>query len=422
MNTIAALPARELPIFVAPALYCARSLVTSYWRRTAALLRPAVALNALAVFDEAMVNHLCAIHTYVRNAPEFRLVFVDEIRRVAAELNADTSGVFAETCLDIASFLANPDEPMPAVIWGDRLASHPDAVYDALRFCFVPELAQYLTRGLDQAVAQNRAALTTLLLKLGVSRPAVDDGFAAELSSRTKSLRSGLAVLSALRCTGGLRDSAAFAAIKNGSEIAEAFYALALGGARSTDTEVLSVAKSNAQNWMALSMLTSCSNDEATLRVKKLVVDRACTDAFYFAAMYGSGALVHEASLSVDWSDELVCRALTDAMLLWSGENEPSLFDLSIAADIRRATLASMFTAVPHNELLRLGQDRNRVPLEQCAPLVGAPLRQRLYVEHAMRIRRAIWIDATDIASVQSMAILIASTFERQVLGMEHAS
>jgi hypothetical protein len=174
-DVVATHPLRELPIFLAPALHSARSLVSHHWRRSASLLRPAVSLNALAVFDEAMVAHLYAMRTYVRNAAEFRMVFISEIGKVAAELNAAASGAFAETCVDIASFLANSSESMPPAIWGERLALYPDAVYDALRFSFVPELAQYLTRGLNQAVAQNRTELTALLLRLGVARPAVDD-------------------------------------------------------------------------------------------------------------------------------------------------------------------------------------------------------------------------------------------------------
>jgi hypothetical protein len=229
-------------------------------------------------------------------------------------------------------------------------------------------------------------------------------------------------VLSALRCTGSLRDSVAFEAIKNGSGISEAFYALALGGARSTDAEVLGLAKNNAQNWAAHSMLTNGSTEQAAQHVESLINSGASTDALYFAALHGSGTLVHVASQSVDWNDEQACRALTDAMLLWSGQNEPSFFDLSIATNMRVATLTGLLNACPHGELIRLGRDRNQVALDECAPLVGAPLRQRLYVEHAMRIRRAIWIDATDIASAQSMAILIAATFERQVLVGEPTS
>ena len=423
MNGIVATHAAcVLPVVVAPALQSARSLVSHYWRRSAALLRPAVALNALSVFDEAMVTHLYAVHTYIRNATEFRMVFINEIRKVAAELNADASGAFAETCIDIATFLADPSESMPSAIWGARLVSYPDAVYDALRFSFVPELAQYLSRGLSLAVAQNNAELIQLLLKLGVSRPAVDDAFATELALRTKRLRGGLAALSALRATGGLRDSVAFEAIKNGRDVSEAFYALALGGDRSTDIEVLSVAKKNAQNWAALSMLTNGSTEQATQLVTSLLARGACTEALYFAALHGSGLLVREAAQSIDWNDELACRALTDAMLLWSGQNEPSFFELSIAANRRAASLADLLEKRPQGALLRLGRDRNHVPVDQCAPLVGAPLRQRLYVEHAMRIRRAIWIDATDLASVQSMAIMISATFERQVLDTEQTT
>lgn len=407
----------DIPVMRALPLRMARSLVTQYWRRTHMLTLPAHRLEALAVFDDSIVQCLASLKLHLAHAPAMESDFHAEIAAAGHELQQEGPVVFAHACIEVLKLqLGRPADVAPD-LWNGHLQAHPAAVFHALRFAFDDAVASYLAPRAGQAVQQQHLSLVRLLMRLAIARPAVSDAYADAMAAMAEPLPGGLANLCRWRCVARADEAKALRAVEQGEDAEAGLISLALMGSPQETT----AAKAMLARWpdspVALALCAARAGHDLAVALREgRFPAMAWTQQLYAAALVGDGPLLRHLAAHTLWDDELACRALADSVALLTGAPCDGLFDRTRPAGDRaqwaEAALAALPSAGPP---LRIGKPRQSVVLEEAAAGVGAPLRRLLYIEHVSRMSGALWIEADDLAGVQALALQTASVFERAV-------
>ena len=395
-------------------LRLARSLATQYWRRSRIVNEPARSLMVLSLFDNSIVEALFSLKTHLIHAPEITMKLLSCIAAVEKEIQSRDAVEFASVCIELLSLQANNINSLPADFWGERLAVHPDAFFDAFRFCFDPTIGDYLARGVEKAFGLDQRALSALLFRLAIARPAVSDGFAEAVANATQKMVDGRAVLCKWRCLMRFDEKLALRAIAANIDAESALAALSLMSSTREHASAVAVVKANPTSKIALAILVVKEPDALKRRLSDAsLIKTPLETRLYCAAMLGDSAQLRRLQDQIDWDDSTECRALTDSVGLLSGRFDERLYDITLSAGTRERYVADAVGMLNANEATRLNQPRQQVMLDDCAPLVGSPLRQMLFVEYAARVKAALWIEADDLSGVQGLAISAASLFER---------
>jgi hypothetical protein len=277
-------------------------------------------------------------------------------------------------------------------------------------------LAQELQR---QNSALRQPGAIGLAFRLGIARPAVSDGFAQIAASLAKDAPGGLAALCAWRCTGVGSEQQALSSLDAGGNAEAALYALELmNSKRGLAAARAQMARGYSPAALALCAVKAPQETQAALASGQwrdaLGFDGAC----YAWALLGDWPALLDHAQTLDWDDETACRALADGVALVTGVYADGLYDMSQPPQARQARLAELAQSLnlPQGQSVRMGLSRAQVLLESSAPTVGAPLRQMLYVEYACRVRAFVYLDATDLSSVQALGLLAATPWERLLL------
>ncbi|WCM86861.1 hypothetical protein [Acidovorax sp. NCPPB 3576] len=408
----------DIPVLRTLPLRMARSLVTQYWRRAHMLTVPAHRLQALAVFDEGIVQSLASLKLHLAQAPAMEADFHAEIAASGHELQQEGPAVFAHACIEVLKLqLGRPGDVAPA-LWNDHLQTHPSAVFNALRFCFDDAVGAYLAPRAEQAVAQNHPSLVRLLMRLAIARPGVCDAYAQALNAMAEPMPGGMPALCQWRCLGQGDEAKALQALETSSDADAALVALALMGSSQQITSAKALLARAPDSSIALGLCAAGAGHDlaVALRAGRFPA-MAWSQQIYAAALVGDGPLLRHLAAHTPWDDELACRALADSVALLTGVPCDGLFDRTRPAGERAQWADSTLEALPATgPALRLGLPRQTVVLGDAATRVGTPLRQLLYIEQASRMSGALWIEADDLASVQALALTTASVFERAVI------
>jgi hypothetical protein len=410
--------ARDLPIAAELPLRMVRSVATQYWRRTQMLIVPAHRLNALDVFDQSIEQCLAGIKTHLMHQPELLPQLHASVDSIEQEIKQKHVAVFAHTCLQALALQANDQAAFSSRVWNDFLTSQPDAVFDALRFCFDQRVAKYLTQGLQATFDAQHPALTRLLMRLGISRPAVSEDYAALLGKLVTPLPGGLAALCQWRCTAQADESKAIDAIRADAHADAALITLAFMGSPQRTPLAKAVLNREPSNRIALALCVHTAGDavQNILQTEHASI-LPLPHQFYAAALLGDASTLLRLAKQTSWENDALCRALADSAALLCAQPCDALYDMKRPTHDRVGALQAALQALASSgQPMRLAQTRTSVPLQDSASAVGAPLRQMLYVEYASKVNAALWIDTDDLAAVQSLALTTASAFEAMAL------
>lgn len=404
----------DMPVLDELPIRMSRSLATHYWRRMHMLSIPGNRLPAMEIFDGGMIQCLASLKLHLAFAPQLEALMRAEIDVVGQELLQNDVSVFAHACLDVLKLQLDRDAPWPTHFWEVNLQSEPSAVLNALRFCFNDNVAQHVVSGASDAALLEHPALLDLMMRLGISRPAVSDPFAARVAELAQSQVSGASVLSGVRCGQKIDEAKALKAIEEGRDAGAALVALALASNPNEFAAAKAVLAHSPNSHVALAMCAAHNGLEVALALRQgAIPNMSWQQQIYAAALVGDGPLLKSLATHTDWSDELACRALADGMALLVGTTCDFLYDPSRLVSERESWISAALSELPTSgPTIRMGRDRAQVLLEESALMVGAPLRQMLYIEYAARQERALWIEADDLASVQALAMTTASVFE----------
>jgi len=411
--------ATQLAVSDQPVARATRLLCTQYWRRQRMIETAGHRLNALDVFDTSIVQSLVIIKEHLLHDAIPLEGLLRLVRDVEGEIKQPSVTWFASTCL--GALMVQLSRAQEINFWPEcaqGFARFPAAIIDGLRFCFDATVGNALADELQRPNSPWRQAeLMGLPIALGVARPAVSERFAQIAASIAHDAPGGRAALCEWRCTGTAGSVPKALASLNGEipDADAALYALAL---MDSDQE-LTAARAVLAQRPSLTALAVCAGRapevvHAELRAGQLSTLGA-EPFFYLAALLGDWRTLLDQADSIDWSDENQCRALADAVALVTGTVADYLFDIPQPGEKRHARLleSAQSLALPPDTLLRLGQAKASALLEDSAAIVGAPLRHMLYVEYACNMQVPVFVDATDLAGVQSLALTTASAWER---------
>ncbi|XVJ70569.1 MAG: hypothetical protein HEQ39_13740 [Rhizobacter sp.] len=410
--------ARDLPVAAELPLRMVRSLATQYWRRTQMLIVPAHRLNALDVFDQSIEQCLAGIKTHLMHIPVLLPDLQTLVDQIEQEIQQKHVAVFAHTCLQALALQANDKAVFSSRVWNDYLANQPDAVFDALRFCFDRKVADYLSQGLQATFDAQHPALTRLLMRLGVSRPAVSDAYAADLGKLVTTTPGGLAALCQWRCTATCDESKAIDAIRADAQADAALHTLAFIGSAQRTPQAKTVLNRQPNSRVALALCVHAASDGVrNVLQSQQPSGLPLPHQFYAAALLGDAAILKNLAQQTAWDNATLCRALADSVSLLCGEPCDALYDLARPAQERQhSMLAALQPLASKGQPVRMGQALSSVSLQDSASAVGAPLRHMLYTEYFAKFNAALWIDAGDLAAVQGLALTTASAFEAMAL------
>jgi len=363
------------------------------------------------------------------HAPGLAAALHAEVDGVCADLQAPQVAVFAHAGLHLLTFQAGGTSNLPGELWNESLARHPQAVFDALRWCFNEPVAAYLAAGVERTfTARSETPLATLLMRLGIARPAVSDDFAAEMTRHAGATPGGLAALCQWRCSAVLDEAKALQAVQDADD-ENGLWALLLAGHPAAAPLAQQMLQRHGDAGLALAVCAA--HDSPWLRQAIAAPGTDRVDAggdgdglplaarWYGAALLGDISLLRAWANLVDLTDDGACRALADAIALLTGNDADALFDPGLDAEQRRQFLAAVL-AEPGTETAsalegrarRAGRARDEVLLQDAALLTGAPLRQLLYAEYAARTRSPLMVAADELAMLQVNAVATASAFE----------
>jgi hypothetical protein len=378
------------------------------------LIVPAHRLNALDVFDQSIEQCLAGIKTHLVHHPELLPQLQKSVDSIELEIKQNHVAVFAHTCLQSLVLQAHDKAAFSSRIWNEYLTNQPDAVFDALRFCFDQRVANYLTQGLQASFDAQHPALTRLLMRLGISRPAVSDDYAAQLGKLVTTQPGGWAALCQWRCTGTADESKAIDAIRNDVQSEAALYALAFMGSTQCTPQAKTVLSRQQNSRIALALCVHAASDDVRNMLQSPQhIGLPLPHQFYAAALLGDAAVLKNLAQQTAWNDAPLCRALADSVALLCGEPCDGLYDIARPAHEREHGMHTLLQALASDgHSVRMGKPLSSVPLQDSASAVGAPLRQMLYVEYISKVNAALWIDAGDLAAVQGVALTSASAFE----------
>ena len=420
--TVVELPrqrARDIAVSTALPIRMARSLATQYWRRSHMLAVPAHRLSALNVFDQSIVQCLVAIKTHLMHEPALLDALHAQVAEVGVEVNHAGSSIFAHTCLEALKVQADSATTLDASVWGEHLSNEPDAVFDALRFCFNETLADHLTQGLPRAFDARHPALLRLLMRLGIARPGVSEAYAQTLGELVKAIPGGLAALCEWRCTAKGDEAKAAAAVL-----------LSLALMNSSKQVLLATAALAHHPLPFAAMALTVGRADETLRSAMQTQARPASgpgwplvQQLYASALLGDATLLEQLAIGMPWSDSEQCRALADCVALLAGAPCDSLFDQTLSAEQRGNLLRTTLRSIPSAQAPgRLAQLRATTPLlEDTVQMVGAPLRRLLYSEYICQTPAALWIEADDLAVVQCLGLSTATALETLTRMGHHA-
>lgn len=404
---------RELP------LRMARSLVTQYWRRTHMLTLPAHRLEALAVFDDGIVQGLASLKLHLAHVPAMETDFHAEIDAAGRELQQEGPAVFAHACIEVLKLQLDRPADVAPDLWNGYLQAHPSAVFNAMRFAFDASVAGYLAPRASQAVQQEHRSLVRLLMRIAIARPAVSDDYADAMAVMAGSVPGGLANLCQWRCVARADEAKALQAVEQGDDAEAGLISLALMGSVQETTTAKAVLARWPGSPVALALCAARAGHDLAVALREgRFPAMAWAQQLYAAALVGDGPLLRHLAAHTLWDDELACRTLADGVALLTGVTADGLFDRARPAGDRAQWAEATLAALPADgPPLRLGKPRTTVTVADAAACVGAPLRRLLYIEHVSRMSGALWIEADDLASVQALALQTASVFERAACG-----
>ncbi|WCM94297.1 hypothetical protein M5C99_06105 [Acidovorax sp. NCPPB 2350] len=400
----------------------ARSLATQYWRRSHLLARPACRPQAIAVFDDGIVQALAGLKQHLAHEPGVAPICHEAIAAAGAEILHEPSRIFALACLEVLHLQSGRTGGTVAQLGAQYLDAQPSSVFNALRFGFDGVVGEYLAPRvalLADAGGQERSPLGRLLMRLAIARPAVSDTFAQAVSAWAAPQAGGMAALCGWRCTGRGDEAKALAAVEGDDDADAALVALALMGSPHETPAARAVLARAPHSPAALALLAAREGHALAVALREgRFPEMPWSQQAYGAALVGDIPLLRHLAAHTPWDDESACRALADAVALLTGAPADGVFDLAQDPGARAAWADSALAALPlDGPPLRLGRARDGVAIEDAAALVGAPLRHLLYIEHASRLGAALWIEADDLAVVQALACATASILERAAFG-----
>jgi hypothetical protein len=397
-------------------LKAVKTLAMQYWRRTQYMKEPAHRLPSLAVFDDSLMASLASIKTHLLYAPELEALLHQELQVIEKELDDARVSVFSFTCLHILKHQLNPALGLPLKIWDTYLLEQPDAIYDALRFCFTEAVAQYLTKAVDHAFDHGLNERAYLLTRLAIARPAVSDVFSQSVANNIREHEDGLAALCQLRCLMDLDESKAKKAIEDAQHADAGLIALSLGNSSLELEMACAMLRAGSTSHIALAIVAG--QDVAWIDRQNKGQPGLFDQLPLIKQLYAAGLMGHVPTLKtlaeqLDWSQSIQCRALADAAELISGADVDFVFDFSIPAPERKQRFDTFVSCLPVGEALRLNQPREQVSLRDSVIHAGVELRAMLYMEYATRHKSSLWIEADDLASVQSLAVVTGTIFQQ---------
>ncbi|MDR3018872.1 MAG: hypothetical protein LBV56_25850 [Delftia acidovorans] len=405
----------DIPVMDGQAHRLARTLVMQYWRRSQLLQRPASRPEAFAVFDDSIVQALSGLKQHLIHAPELDQACQQAIETAGAEILDEPSRIFALACLQALHLQRKQVHDGLEQTLGAHLEAQPNAVFNAIRFCFDSTVAEYFTWLVTQGRHEKSAALIQLIQRLAISRPAVSDGFAQAAAAWTSGLPGGVAALCDWRCTGRGDEAKAIAATQQGNDAQAALLALALMGSRQETPVARTLLARMPHSTVALALLAARDGPGLAIALREGRHPQMPWGLqVYAASLVGDIPLLRQLAAHTAWEDEEACRTVADATALLTGEPADIAFDMGSEASGRAACVDAALAALPvSGPALRLGRPRTQVVLQESSALVGAPLRRLLYLEHLSRVGAALWIEADDLAIVQALACSTASVIER---------
>lgn len=413
----------DIPVMDGQAPRLARTLVTQYWRRSQLLQRPASRPDAFAVFDDSIVQALSGLKQHLMHAPELDHACQQAVETAGAEILDEPSRIFALACLQALHLQRKHVHDGLERTLGAHLHAQPNAVFNAMRFCFDNTVAEYFTWLLSQEQHRQSAPLAQLLQRLAISRPAVSDEFAQAISAWTSGLPGGVAALCDWRCTGRGDEAKAIAATQQDSDAQAALLALALMGSRQETPVARTLLARMPHSTVALALLAARDGHALASALREGRHPQMPWGLqVYAASLVGDIPLLRQLAAHTAWEDEEACRTLADATALLTGEPADIAFDMGNEASGRAACVDAALAALPvSGPALRLGRPRTQVVLQESSAMVGAPLRRLLYLEHLSRVGAALWIEADDLAVVQALACSTASVIERAAFNIGRA-
>lgn len=405
----------DIPVLTAPPTRMARDLVTQYWRRSQLLKRPASRPDAFAVFDDSIVQALSGLKQHLMHAPELEQACQQAIETAGAEILDEPSRIFALACLQALHLQRKHIHDGLEPVLQAHLQAQPDAVFNAVRFCFDSTAAEYFSWLVSQRRHDQSAALVRLIQRLAISRPAVSDEFAQTVSAWTSGLQGGMAALCDWRCTGRGDEAKAIAAAQQNNDAQAALLALTLMGSRQETPVARALLARMPHSTVALALMAARDGHALASALREgRYPEMPWGMQVYAASLVGDIPLLRHLAAHTAWDDEDACRTLADATALLTGAPADIAFDMGQQASGRAAAMDAALAALPlAGPALRLGSPRMQVVLQDSVAMVGTPLRQLLYLEHLSRVGAALWIEADDLAAVQALACGTASVIER---------
>jgi hypothetical protein len=395
----------------------ARSMATQYWRRTQFMREPAHKLPALQVFDESLVNSLAAIKTHLIHEPSSETCMLEELTAVAQELQDKRVSSFAWTCLQALKQQIHPEVKMTDAVWDLHLREQPDAVFDALRFCFNETIATCFISGIAQAFDHSIEPLTLLLTRLAIARPAVSDAFAQAIAERVRPLEGGLNALCLMRCLMEPDEAKARRAIEAGQQAEAALIMLSLCNSPLELEMARFMIQLGSVSRYALAICAAKEPSQLMKQWQQGQLDHApIAYQLYAAALVGHVGWLSGLAKQIDWDDRVECRALADATALICGADTEPMYTKSFPAPERQQAFVNLLAQLESQPSLRINQVREQVSLRDAIIHVGVDLRAMLYVEYTARYKAALWIEADDLAAVQSLAVATNTIFESAML------
>jgi hypothetical protein len=367
------------------------------------------------VFDDSIVQALSGLKQHLMHAPELDQACQQAIATAGAEILDESSRIFALACLQALHLQRKHIHDGLEPMLGAHLQAQPDAVFNALRFCFDSTVAEYFTWLLSQGQHRQSAPLAQLLLRLAISRPAVSDEFAHAVSAWSTGLPGGAAALCDWRCISRGDEAKAIAATQQDDDAQAALLALALMGSAQETPAARALLARVPHATVALALLAARDGHALASALREgRHPNMPWGLQVYAASLVGDIPLLRHLAAHAAWDNEEACRTVADATALLTGAPADIAFDMGREASGRAASIDAALAALPlTGPALRLGRPRNQVVLQESVALVGAPLRRLLYLEHLSRVGAALWIEADDLAVVQALACSTASVIER---------
>ncbi len=412
--------ATDIPVPAEPAVRMARALAIQYWRRSQMRLRHASRPQALAVLDDSILQALACLKLHLMHAPHLEQACRHAIETAGTEILDEPSRIFALACLQTLHLQRKQVHEGLEQMLGAHLQEQPHAVFNAVRFCFDPTVAEYFTWLISEGRHRHDGPLQQLLLHLAIARPAISDAFAQAVTAWTADMPGGLAALCEWRCMRHASEAKALAAMEQGNAPHAALLALALMGSAHETASAHAQLQRMQDSDIAVALVAARDGPAlATALRQGRYPEMSWHLQVYAASLTGDAPLLRQLAAHTPWDDESACRAVADATAMLTGETADLAFDMAHEASTRAACVDSLLAAVPlTGPALRLGRPRQEVVLQETAALAGAPLRSLLYAEHASRVGAAVWIDNDDLACVQALACATASVIERAAFNL----